>query len=112
MPYTEKVGILISLNDGRVGNLGQSLTIDEYVLHDLTLTSNQSAVSVNFGGVATGLSFWVSNDQGITLSMNNITLPLNTNGCFFVFRTSLTTMTLTNDQANAVAQVRIGILGT
>lgn len=89
-----------------------SKSIDEHIIHELTLTSNQSALSVNFGGVATGQSIFVYADQGITASFNSITAVIQTNGLYFQHLTSLTSLTITNDQTNTVAQVTVGVFGT
>lgn len=92
----------------------QSISIDEdAVFSSYVLTSNQSNVAVNFGPVATGQAVYLFTDQSLTFALNSGTnYLLDTNGFFAVWRTSMSALTLTNNQTNNTAIITIGIFGT
>ena len=105
--------LTVQLNGRTLNQIPQSTkAIDEYVWHDLTVTSNQSNLSINFGGVATGQSLYCEVTNSMTVSLNNTTIDLATNGFFLIHLTSMSTATITNNAVTTVAQVRFGIFGT
>ena len=89
-----------------------SKAASEITVVNTVLTSNQSGLAINFGGVSSGQSVFIHAEQGITASMNSITAVLQTNGIYFHHLTSLTTLTVTNDQTTALARVRVALFST
>lgn len=87
-------------------------SIDEYALTKQVLTSNQSGVSINFQGVSTGQSLYFECQYSATVSMNNLTVNLESNGIFFIHLTSMSSVTATNRQSASTNQITVAIMGT
>jgi len=108
----------LKLNGRSIGDifpLFSTMSVDEYVVHDLLLTSNQSGLSISYGGVATGQTIFVkpiTADRKITASLNNVTAVILSGGMYMHYLTSFSTLTLTNDQTNNTVRVLSVILGT
>ena len=109
----EYISLVLTLGGRHIIKQFTSLSIDEATIQDIQLTSNQSGLAVNFGGVATAYTLYLDADQAMEFNINSgTTYILSANGFILLHRTSGAALTLTNTATTSVATCRVAILGT